>query len=275
MLRPTVLLAGIVLTGCGGSPSGLSPVPSPTTVPVPPTARDGWTEAEVAATFTPATPAMGGPIAVHAPGYLTREASHTGQPLYLWPQPEAYVRAIVYHDHVPGRRLARWAGGFDVAPIVGEPASVLEGAIGELRRTTGLDIGIREDAQVRVIVDPDDPYYATSDALAFARLAFRGNDITGARIVFRSPSDINRWRKDVLLHELGHVIGLGHSTDPGDIMHPGFRDQRSFSERESVAIKLMYRWRRAGNIAPDRDPGPAAAHPAITTVAVACSLSVP
>src|ERR671911_1830092 len=128
-----------VVAGCGGSPSGPS---SPRPSPPPPAARDGWTEAPVSATFTPAAPTIGTRVVVHAPGFLERDATFSGEPLYLWPQDEAYVRELVYSEHVPFRKLSRWTSGFDVEPLEGEAAAVLESAVAELRRVSGLGIGV-------------------------------------------------------------------------------------------------------------------------------------
>ncbi len=43
----------------------------------------------------------------------------------------------------------------------------------------------------------------------------------------------------VAIHELGHVIGLPHSDDPGDVMHPGNRNF-SPSDRDIQSARQLY-----------------------------------
>lgn len=43
----------------------------------------------------------------------------------------------------------------------------------------------------------------------------------------------------VALHELGHVIGLPHSGDPSDVMHPGNRNLR-LSDRDIRSARRLY-----------------------------------
>jgi hypothetical protein len=43
----------------------------------------------------------------------------------------------------------------------------------------------------------------------------------------------------VALHELGHVIGLPHSDDPSDVMHPGNRNM-ALSDRDIRSARQMY-----------------------------------
>jgi hypothetical protein len=43
----------------------------------------------------------------------------------------------------------------------------------------------------------------------------------------------------VALHELGHVLGLPHSGDPNDVMHPGNRNS-SLSDRDIRSVRRLY-----------------------------------
>ena len=43
----------------------------------------------------------------------------------------------------------------------------------------------------------------------------------------------------VALHELGHVLGLPHSGDPKDVMHPGNRNL-SLSDRDIRSVRRLY-----------------------------------
>src|SRR5688572_4041941 len=91
-----VVLFAVLAAGCGGSsPVRPSATPAPTPPPAPaPVVRDGATDHTVAAELSPSTPTIGAVTTVRAPGFLVREARFDGAPFYLWPQDEAYVRAL-------------------------------------------------------------------------------------------------------------------------------------------------------------------------------------
>ena len=46
--------------------------------------------------------------------------------------------------------------------------------------------------------------------------------------------------KLVALHEVGHVVGLPHSDNPGDAMHPGNRNLE-LSPRDIRSVEVLYR----------------------------------
>jgi hypothetical protein len=199
---------------------------------------------------------MGVSVTVHAPGYLTREAAFDGQPFYLWPQEEAYVRVLVYNQYSPGQRLSRWTTGFTVKPLPGreDDSAAVVGAAGA---ASGLSLSVSASGVVEMVVDPDALSTISSNALAATWRTFRGNTVTGCRVVVRREAWTTR---GIMLHELGHCLGLGHSQNESDLMYPyELRVTQSFSEREMVTLRMMYRWRKPGNAAPDHDPGVAGA----------------
>ncbi len=68
--------------------------------------------------------------------------------------------------------------------------------------------------------------------LGFATIDFALHHPDGTRIgldFFRT----------VALHEAGHVLGLPHSDDPRDVMHPG-SSNASLSERDRSSIQRLY-----------------------------------
>jgi hypothetical protein len=282
-----LLLWAVVTINCGGGHGGQvagptpgpGPAATPTPPPPPPEFRDGWSEENIAAEIDPAAPGVGVRTLVKASGYLQREALFDGKPYYLWPGDESYARALVYTEYSPGQRLSRWEQGFQIAggpELAVDPRvpGILADAAAEASRATGLPISIRESGSVTVILDPAEPYFATHDAVAFTRLGFSGNAIVSARIFFRDLKYLlgtgNRVRTNTVLHEIGHVLGLGHSPDGRDVMHvDGLRtDARQFSDREQVLLRMMYRWRKPGNAAPDRDAALEAALEGYTTVMI-------
>jgi hypothetical protein len=272
------LLAGVLATAaCGG---GTSPSTPSTPAPVAPPAlvvRDGASEASVPAEVSPPNPTVGTLTTVRAPGFLVRDAPFTGEPFYLWPQDADYVQALIYNEYFPGRRLSRWTTGFAVSPDGLDPSDVetLHEGVAEIARASGLPITVASGGAVTVVVDPAAPRFAQQPpAIAFAQMTFRGNTIVGARVVFEERRSVSSGRRsgrhNTLLHELGHVLGLGHSMDPGDVMSigPDRRSERSFGEPERLALKLIYRWRQAGNVFPDSAPAAGAATAGERTVVI-------
>jgi hypothetical protein len=53
--------------------------------------------------------------------------------------------------------------------------------------------------------------------------------------------------EQVLLHELGHALGLGHSNDPAAVMHPNYDDRRNIPNRSDLAgLASLYGGGQAG-----------------------------
>lgn len=68
--------------------------------------------------------------------------------------------------------------------------------------------------------------------LRFATVDFALHHADGARISLD-------FFRTVALHEAGHVLGLPHSDDPRDVMHPG-SSNASLSERDRSSIQRLY-----------------------------------
>jgi hypothetical protein len=112
--------------------------------------------------------------------------------------------------------------------------------------------------------------HTCSAASAFASLTLTGRgDIISAEIThcgLTTPENDNFGTANlpfVVLHEMGHILGLGHSRDAGDVMFScaadapvtgrfrGF-DIDTFSARERLVLPMMLQ-RSAGNAFPDDD----------------------
>jgi hypothetical protein len=280
--RTLLSIAALLMAGCGAT--GPSEVPTPTPTPTAGAAglrvRDGWTGAEVSAAANPAAPAVNAAVHVESAGYLPRDAVFNGDPVYLWPSPLDYVETMVYFPQV-GSRLSRWtASGFTIA--LGALAddrvvrAVVEDAAAEAQRATGLVVKVAARGDVSLSIAPDDPGFVQyPDELALTYLELLDNNIVGSRTVFRTRENLTGEspapQYNVALHELGHVLGLGSSPHPNDVMGNDARvtTARVFSEREHVVLKMMYAYRRPGNVSPDRDPGVGAASRPRTIVLVA------
>jgi len=256
---PWVLLT---LAGCSSGSSPATPTTIPLT-PVPPvptvsSARDGLTGSSVTASI-----AMNGALAtVTASGYLTRQqpAAHV---VWLWPQAESYVRDIVYmsgSNPPVARDLRRWAAGSTIrlafAAGLDRHDAMLQDHAAEMARWSRLNVVAlpagSAGANVTLAVDPA---FVPSGAIGVTSCSISGAVYVACRIGFLAEANITNanGRSNTLLHELGHVLGLGHSPDTGDVMGTAAnrRSERTFGDPEARALTMMYAWRVAGNQFPD------------------------
>ncbi|HZM49847.1 MAG TPA: hypothetical protein VFE68_05125 [Vicinamibacteria bacterium] len=214
------------------------------------------------AVSSPAQVLPGAPVAVTAGGFLRRQQFFVGgAPIFLWPQEEPYVRAIVYAGGPYG--LIRWSSGFRVKPWPGTEEKMAV-AIAEASRASGLPITLTTGpAEVEIVLDPAEPALADFTALAVTFRTYSGLTITRSRIVFRSLGEFlgnsrqHGGRTNTALHEMGHVLGLDHSISYHDVMstendtNPGL----TYGPSEELALWMMYKHRVAGNTFPDRALG--------------------
>jgi len=55
---------------------------------------------------------------------------------------------------------------------------------------------------------------------------------------------------EIVLHELGHAfVGLGHSTDPSDLMYPSLNGSMAIGSCEKSGFDALYGWLEDGNSA--------------------------
>ena len=97
----------------------------------------------------------------------------------------------------------------------------------------------------------------------------------GGTIKFASVQDLLGTNRadytNVYLHEMGHIMGLGHSPLAREIMTAGGGSRTTLGEfqpREAMALHMMYQHRLAGNRPPDKDGALATQSAAQPTVSV-------
>lgn len=272
-----VLVALSSLLGCGGAGGGGARTPSqptavatPTPTPVPsPAARDGLSGEAVAAEFAPVAPAVGENVSARAAGYLLREQRFDGTPMFLWPSDEDYVRTLVYSTRFTddSYRMIRWASpitlslesGLDADAAVLDRVVAMADYVGRLLEFP-VSVGAGGNVQIRIDAHENEAL----GTVAFVTRRYQGATIVGAEMVFANRAEILGSRgsdyRSTLLHEMGHVLGVGHSPIDRDVMRPGGSatpggKAAEFQPDETRCFLMMYRHRRAGNFPPDRDPG--------------------
>jgi hypothetical protein len=252
----------LAIGACGGKDSPTSP-PVTTLAPAPPTVsstNDGITGVSVAGQVA----ISGSTATVTATGYVTREQP-AASIVWLWPQSIDYVQSVVYmsgSNPPVARDLRRWAPGSTLrlafASGLERYDAMLQEHAAEMARWSRLGIVAlpagSANANVTLAVDPAT---VSEGAIATTSCLLSGFAYVSCRVSFLAEANITNanGRSNTLLHELGHVLGLGHSLDSGDVMSVAAnrRSERSFGDPETRALTMMYAWRKAGNQFPDRE----------------------
>ena len=267
ILAPVVLC----LAACGGGsptrpqPVAATPTPTPSPTPVPPpVAREGVNHEVVPAEIEPTAPALRDAVTVRAAGFLLREQRYDGAPIYLWQVEQEYVNELVYPlTFTDGSfRMIRWAGPFTVTLEAGLETNdavmrKTQEIVAEATRASGLPITIGPNGAVRVVVDGA---LLNDNLLGQAQRTYQGATIVGGTIKLASIQDLLGTNRadytNVYLHEMGHILGLGHSPLAREIMTAGGGARTTLGEfqpREAMALHMMYQHRLAGNRPPDKD----------------------
>jgi len=235
--------------------------------------RDGITEQLVAAQVDPPAPRIGDRVSVTAAGYLTREERFEVPDIFLWPGESGYIQELAYTEFTDGTfRTIRWTQPFTITideDLADDPVILAKAreVAAEASRHIGFPVSVGPGGAVTVGIDAS---LEDEHAVAQATTSYRGAVIVGARIVFWRRFEIGGGSRasypNTFLHEMGHVIGLGHSPRTTDVMTPGDGPGArvaTYQPGEASCLRMSYAHRQPGNYFPDRDPALAAASSAI------------
>jgi len=212
---------------------------------------------------------------VDHPDFLLRQTrllEATGVQFTLFPKrsstglTEDFIRDVLFQDSSTGesRHIMRITPGTAFAYVV--PSTQIFGdlramravndAVAEINEITEGEIRfeVRDEAPANatafdLIIDPNDPVLVNG-AIGVARRRFSGWNIIGGTAVVDSMETA---RTSATHHELGHMLGLGHSNSIADVMYPYQRPRvETFSPRERLGVRLLLQ-RPAATMHPDND----------------------
>jgi hypothetical protein len=234
-------------------------------------------------------PGAEGPVEVVAARFLKRQTVLSGRSrrLTLWPTgpdyPDEYVRVLLYTPSATTREKPASSSADPLRRIVSRRVSLvptaelmadgaareaIQEAVDEVNRATEGRIEFTVDG--RPVADVAIRLSVDRGIRAAAALTYRdlqAHSIVGGRIVFGSWTVARDPR--IVTHELGHALGLEHSTVPSDLMYYlGTRQTPpSLRPNERLSVRLLLQ-RRPGNRYPDDDRGTLASSSICSTVVV-------
>ena len=132
--------------------------------------------------------------------------------------------------------------------------SALRQAAERMAAATGISFTLGEpggDVTFDVVIDPAETCEGVSRiGCVYARVSY--GEIQAVRIVFLNPEILALRRAGLLLHEMGHGLGLQHSLRASDLMGAGWMSLADFTDAEWLMIRMMLQ-RPGGNRFPDDD----------------------
>jgi len=216
-------------------------------------------------------PAPEGPLSVWMPGIGSRSLEHPADarderllPVPTPPEPaagsfaflsEADGRLVTYDPCVPIHvRINPRTGGHDAVTLV-------EAAVDEVQAATGLEFvvdGLTDEeprfdaatAQDRTVLvgwsDPDRVPKLAGDVAGLGGSAAvedgRGAVYVSGQVALDGPSLAAYDEADqvaVIMHELGHVVGLDHVDDPDELMYEENRGRREWGPGDRYGLALL------------------------------------
>lgn len=216
----------------------------------------------------------GATVDVEATGFLTRQTlvRYATTRLSLWPEgeqlPESYTKKLVYTSAgdgdstapVPLERLPPRVRTVSLEPsdeLKSDQRAMIAHQGGADLINAALEAGptfvVGGTADLRVPTRIDATHKSCDDAGTLLALIWvTAQEVSRAEIVFCGP-DPSRMPMPIA-HELGHVLGLGHSPASYEVMYPYYLPNREhpFMPREVLTMRLISQ-RRGGNTWPDND----------------------
>ncbi len=285
------LAAGLLACGGGpASPTSSGGIQRTVTVLAGDTGRPVAGAAVVLGTVRTATDAAGqailsladgAPLEIDASGFFVRSTLFRGETtVFLWPiradAGEDFVAELVYNRLVSDGSVTR-----PVSPVVlvlspevrgdAAAASAEERAAALASAVTGGQISFSVGATappgtvaIQVSVDPGDAFLAANPGYgAVTRVTFPGNRITAGSTTYRGLTEA---RALSVAHETGHVLGLGHPSQPGLMSVATTGRYSDFTPAEALQVRMM-QLRLPGNRPPDDDRGVTSSSRGSATVA--------